>query len=242
MQAENNALRTIAAIAVIAIGLGWMAKTAIRDGVISHFSTDNATADEIIGSGHITDATRPLVDVHAIELDGHYKANISIGDKPEIRIKADDNVIPLVRTETEDGRLTVSTSEKVKSEHDGPELDITVPRLDFLHLETAKATIAGLAGDRFKLEIDGASDVSAAGKVDRVEIEVDGAAKLRLKALEAADMVLRMEGASDAQVTATRSLDVHIDGASTVTYAGSPATVKQEINGVGRVEPEKAEK
>ncbi|HLY56831.1 MAG TPA: head GIN domain-containing protein [Stellaceae bacterium] len=235
MPVENNTIRTMLGIAVLAAGAGWIAHSAISDGGSHHGLADDATGKEIVGSGNVIDVDRPLDDVHAIRLDGAYKAKITIGGKPSLRITADDNVVKLIETETDDGTLTVKTREDY-SLKSAPRLTITVPQLDSLHLETSTVTVTGLAGDAFKLDIDGASDVTASGAVQHASIEIDGAGKLRLKDLATADMTLRMDGAGDAEVTATRALDVKIDGAGHVRYFGSPKDVKKDVEGFGLVE------
>jgi hypothetical protein len=223
------------AVIVLAVGAGWIAISVIHGHKSHHLSVDIGTDGKVVGSGKRIEATRQLADVRVIEIEGAFHANIAIGEGSEIRIAADDNLVPLITTEVDDGTLTVKRSKSFTTDHP-PQLTITVPRLEELRLDSSKVAISGLKGEKFKLSIDGASDVTASGTVDKALIDIDGAAHLALKNLATEDMILKMDGSGIANVTATRSLDVAIDGAGSVTYFGAPGEVKKVVDGVGKIE------
>jgi hypothetical protein len=236
MAMNNNGIRTILALMVLAGGAGWIAHSVISHGGKHHIPANDAEADEITGSGTMVTVDRPIGDVHAIVLDGTYKVTITVGPAAAFRLTADDNVAPLIEARTEDGELTVSSHRDFTTDHH-PSLAISLPSLDRLKLETSSVTITGLKGARFDLTIEGASEVEASGAVEASTIEVDGAGRLNLRSLQVGDMTLRMDGAGAAEVTATQSLDVRIDGAGAVSYAGNPAHVTRKIDGFGHIGP-----
>jgi hypothetical protein len=239
MSGKSYEFRVILALVVLGVGVGWVAKSAFSHGDSHHLSADIETDDDdseskVTGSGHVTEVTREIGTPHAIELEGAYTAEITIGDKPSLRISADDNIIPLIETTTDDGTLTVSYDRKFSTKS-GPKLFITVPSLDSLKLETSNVTIAGLNGGSFSLKIEGASDVRASGTVEKASINIAGAGSVKFAKLDAADVSIDMAGAGKAEVTARETLDVAIAGAGSVVYSGSPKTVNKRIAGFGTV-------
>lgn len=237
MPMEGNGFRTIAALAVLGIGIGWMAYSGITHRGFHHFIVFDTDDSKAAPSGKVVDVERSLGDVHAIRLDGTYNATITIGDSPSLRITADDTVAGQIETRASDGTLRVSGG-RDSSSKDAPRLAITLPRLDSLRLTKGAVEVSGLKGDRFDLRVDGTADVTASGSVENATIRVDGTGRLRLKDLNTGVMTIRLDGPGDAEVTATRSLDVRIDGPGRVRYAGTPADVKKRIEGPGAVEAE----
>ena len=233
MHIEDNRFRTILGITLLAAGAVWIAHSALHNGKNNHNSIDSANA-ETRGDGNIVSTTRPIDDVKAIDLDGCYETVIHVGGAPHLSITAEDNILPLVTTDIDDGVLEVS-SEDFRTDHT-PKLEITVPSLESLKFEVSTVKITGLDSDRFELHIDGAGAVTASGRTGNADIKVDGAAHLDLTGLVVGNMKLRIEGAGHAEVTAKESLDARIEGAGYVGYHGDPKSVKKEIEGFGTIE------
>jgi hypothetical protein len=234
MSSPPNALRTFIGLAVIGVLGISIAGSAIFGHRSTHFSVGSAKAERVTGSGKMVTVTRPLGDAHQIVLEDAVNATITIGDEPSMTLTADDNVEPLISTETEDGKLTVKSKADIRTEH-RPKVTITIPSLDRLEVNASEVSVTGFKGGTLNLEIDGAGDVTATGTLDEAELEINGAGKLSLQQLEVATMKLEINGAGDAKVKATQSLNVEINGAGNVVYSGSPAHLQKEINGMGSI-------
>src|ERR1041385_3824655 len=83
----------------------------------------------VAGSGHRKTETRELKSFNAIATSGAYEVNLTCQKPAGFEIEADDNILPLIRTEVRDGILFVSDSEQYH-ESKLPVLRITLPELN----------------------------------------------------------------------------------------------------------------
>lgn len=86
-------------------------------------------------------------------------------------------------------------------------------------------------------DVDGAAELTLEGKADTFACGVNGAADVEAKGLTAREVKLTLNGTGDITVTATEALSATINGAGSIGYYGSPADVRQQINGAGSIRP-----
>ena len=205
------------------------------------------------GSGNVISQTRPISGVDAVSLEGVGDLTIVQGEPESLVIQAEDNILPLVKTETGAGlltisekgslaptkpirfTLTVSSLKKVVSSGAGNvrSAKLTSPGLLDLRVEGAGTVdFSQLECSSVKVVLAGAGDVKLDGHTRNQDIEISGAANYKAADLRTQVTKLSVNGAGDAKVWAMSELDVDINGAGSVDYYGKP-TVKREINGVG---------
>ncbi|HWE36656.1 MAG TPA: head GIN domain-containing protein [Isosphaeraceae bacterium] len=215
------------------------------------------TGPALQGSGVSKTETRKVDTFHAVEVGGAIKATVKVGDKTEVVIEGDDNIIPLIETKVEDGRLVVRARDGTSYSTKKPlTATITATKLDALEADgasTIDATVA--ASDAMTIEASGAGNVSATG-IDAKEVKVtaSGASRVTAKGkgtsltldasgashVEAAELAVEsakadLSGASDAKVHASKSVAGDISGASHLDVAGSPSGRSVTTSGVGKV-------
>ena len=59
------------------------------------------------GNGKMTQEVRKVEDFTSIELGAAIEATVSYGEETTLRVSADENILPLVKTRVHDGRLIV---------------------------------------------------------------------------------------------------------------------------------------
>ncbi|HVY49735.1 MAG TPA: DUF2807 domain-containing protein, partial [Minicystis sp.] len=62
-----------------------------------------------VGSGHAKTETRSVAAFHAVDLSGSLEAEVKVGAPQKVEITGDDNLVPLVTTSVEGGKLSVQT-------------------------------------------------------------------------------------------------------------------------------------
>jgi hypothetical protein len=80
----------------------------------------------IAGSGNRKSEKRDLKSFNAIETSGAYEVNVNCQKPAGFEIEADDNILPLLKTEVRDGTLFVSNDQEYHSSK-SPTLRITLP-------------------------------------------------------------------------------------------------------------------
>src|ERR671937_185417 len=63
----------------------------------------------IKGSGHVVEEARTIGEFTGIEVHGVVAADVTAGEAPSLKLSGDDNLLPLIITEVQDGRLIIRT-------------------------------------------------------------------------------------------------------------------------------------
>jgi hypothetical protein len=201
------------------------------------FSSCKFAGRGIAGSGVRKSEKRDLKSFKAIDAKGAYEINVTCQKPASFEIEADDNILPLIKTEVHDGVLIVSSDESYNSAK-AVVLRITLPELtEAISRGAGQINISDAAGEKLRLESLGAATVDAAGKVKSVEISSTGAGKIDTVNLQAEKAKVDVTGAASVEVYASDQLDVKVSGAGNVEYSGNPKVVNKSVAGIGSVSP-----
>lgn len=207
------------------------------------------------GSGDIETEERDVSGFDEVYLSGVGNLIITQGDEESLTIEADDNIIPLIKTDVFGNRLNISfrrgynfiPTVKIK-------YYLTVIDLDKISLSGAgDIDCDNFSTDKLEFEISGAGDIdfninaesvettsagagdiNLAGKVDSQEIDISGVGKYDAEELESRECSISLSGAGSVTVNTSEELDISISGVGNVYYAGDPH-ITQDISGLGRV-------
>ena len=190
--------------------------------------------DPVIGNGKIDTETRKLDTFDRIEFRIAGDFDVAIGKMSPLKIKADENVLPLIKTEVRDGRLIVSAKRPFKVKQ-GAKFSVTVSNLEALKIVgAADVKVHGLDNKKLTVELEGAADIKLSGETGNLTVNITGAGDVSAFDLSAREVSVSISGSGDAQVNAAQSLSVSITGNGDVTYTGKP-NVSKAIAGNGDV-------
>ncbi len=220
-----------------------------------------AVAESVQGNGHMTTEKRSLAQgVHEASLTGPWELDIVVSDAPEsLEVKGEDNILPHIKTEAQDGELRVSSKDSVQLQTTQPVvITAHLNKLDAVVLTgsgTVKATSAsgatihstltgsgnidlqGVHTPSFESQINGSGTLTASGRAEKASLSITGSGDLEAKALETPAASVQITGSGNVHVNARQSLDASITGSGSVIYAGSPKVTRQ-ITGAGSVNSE----
>ena len=210
----------------------------------------------VAGSGNIKTENRTVSGFSTISLNLPAMVELRQGDNESLTIETDDNLIPLIETVVEDGKLKLRPMER-NTNFKTKTMKIVVNfknidalsvagsgdfRADGLKTTALKASIAGsgdiriksLSADLLKISIAGSGDFMASGKVNTVESSIAGSGNIRTDKLEAKDVKVSVAGSGDATVWATQSIKVSVAGSGDIKYYGDAAVTKS-VAGSGSI-------
>jgi len=191
----------------------------------------------IAGSGVRKTEKRDLKSFNAIDTTGAYEIDVTCQKPASFEIEADDNILPLIKTEVRDGILFVSNDQEYHSTK-STTLRITLPDLNSVASHGAgEVKIADAKSSDLKIESTGAASVVAAGTARSVTISSSGAGSIDTSNLHAEKAKVEVKGASSIDVYATEQLDVNVSGVGSVSYSGNPKVVNKHVSGIGSVGP-----
>src|SRR2546423_11157012 len=161
----------------------------------------------IAGSGNRKTEKRDVKSFKAIDAKGAYEINVSCQKPASFEIEADDNILPLIKTEVHDGVLLASSDENHHSSK-ALTLRIGVAELnEVISRGAGQINISDVAGEKLRLESLGAASFKATGKVKSVEISSTGAGKIDAGNLQAEKAKVDVTGAASVEVYASDQLD-----------------------------------
>lgn len=211
----------------------------------------------VVGSNNIITQEKQLSAYDRIEVLGSYDVIFTDGEVGKIKIKAPDNILPLIQTEVSDGLLKIG-AEKNRYKVKEP-IIIYVPvnsrlkQVDIkgsadiyseknLETKTLNVGIYGSGDARLAvdvsslaLEVVGAGDIRVSGRAKDLSIDISGSGDVEVPNLKAEKAAISISGAGGVSAYVTENVDISIAGSGDVTIKGNPKKVKQKINGSGGV-------
>lgn len=214
--------------------------------------------ERVDGSGVPATEERYVGAVTEVTLSGVGDLTIVQADVPSLSVTADDNVLPLLETETSGGKLTLRTRSNCSiSPKTRIAYTLAVPRLEHLTVSGAgNARVERLAGERLTVKVSGAGNATLrevscpavslhlsgaghatlAGTAEKVTIRLSGAGDVDAAALQAKAVDAQVSGAGTAKVWAADELKARVSGSGSVKYKGA-AKVEKKVSGAGSVKP-----
>jgi hypothetical protein len=238
---------------VVAVGLMALATAAGATTVVVAGS-----GPRVEGSGNVVEEVRAVTGFNRLVLEGPMDVQLRRAASERVVVRADDNIVPLIETRVEGGRLIVGvrreTSFRTRSK--------LVVQVDFTQLDGVQVRGSGdISADRVKasifegtihgsgnvrineldaetvaLSIAGSGNFNARGRAGTVGVVIEGSGDVHVENLEAKTAAVRIAGSGDARVHASESLQVRIAGSGDVRYRGSPQ-VDKKVAGSGDVRP-----
>lgn len=219
--------------------------TALTIGVVfaNIFSFGKATAsffnfsisNGVSGSGTVAGERREVADFQGIDVGGIFQVEVTAQKDFSVEIEADDNLLPLIKTEVSGGVLKLSTEKRISAKNP-IRVRISAPNIENLDVSGAsKVSVANLNNENLQIDTSGASKVIISGNTANLTIDVSGASKVNAENLIAENASVDASGASTISVNAINELKTDASGASNIVYLGSPKNLIKKTSGAGSV-------
>lgn len=164
-------------------------------------------------------------------------AHVEVVQAPQLSctVSADDNIVEMVTTEVEDGKLVIgfngSACPKLPIE-----IKITAPDITkFKFSGSGTLDFTGINQPKFRGSISGAGKVSLSGQAEKLQISFSGAGVADTTELKAMELCLDASGAGHIKAFASRSADLSVSGVAKVRITGNPQHRDTDVTGLGEV-------
>lgn len=204
--------------------------------------------------------TRNVGDFDEIIMRVSGKVLITQGNKNEVILEGDKDLLEEIETEVRGGRLNIKNERErwwsSSRRRERLTVYITVKKLrgayisgsgDIVSQNTLKtddftASIAGsgdieiaLEADYIEAKISGSGNIELSGTSDRARLSISGSGKYVADKLEVGDYRVSMSGSGRGSINLNGDLDVRISGSGKIYYMGSPTSVNSSVSGSGSV-------
>jgi hypothetical protein len=191
--------------------------------------------DGVEGSGRRKTERRDVAEFDRITVEGAYRVEVACGRERGLEIEADDNLLPLLLTDVEGGRLRLHNERGITTKQ-MPLVRVTVPDLKEVSVPGASDfSLTGVRNERLEVKVEGAAKLRASGETGALDLTLSGAGLVDARDLHAREVSVVNSGAGMTSVYATERLDATVNGVGTVDYYGDPQTVNPQVNGLGKI-------
>jgi hypothetical protein len=187
------------------------------------------------GSGNVATETRDLSDFESVDVGGVFQVEIVAQKDFAVEIEADDNLLQFIKTEVNDGRLEISTEQRISTSNP-IRVRISAPNIERIQASGAsKVSLTDVKNSDLALDVSGASKIKLVGETGNFTVETSGASHIDAENLKSENASIDASGASNVSVNVLGELKSDASGASTITYTGTPKNVIKKSSGASKV-------
>ncbi len=212
----------------------------------------------VSGNGKVRDENREISNIYEVRTSGSIDVEIRSGDNYSLTVQDDENLLPYVITEVDDGVLNVHYKDGYSIMRDHAKVIITAPTLEKLSSSgSADITSVGVIKNSNQIEINtsgsgdinaevdapsirvsgsGSGNVTLSGRTKDFDCKISGSGDVKCANLKSENAVIHVAGSSDVHVFASVTLKVNVTGSGDVYYGGNPASPEIHITGSGTVQ------
>lgn len=213
--------------------------------------------NSVKGSGDIATRTVDITGAERLIFSGLGEIIIEQGDKEELVIEAEENLLDYLRTDVSGNRLTIGLKrgvisiiptktpkfyltlqniEEVRLTGAGSILgeDLDVANLNIESSGLGSIDIEDIEAEEVSIEISGAGNIELTGNTEQQNIKISGLGSYKAMGLISESTSIEISGAGKATVYAEDSLDITLTGVGSVEYLGNPS-LTQKVTGPGSI-------
>ena len=213
----------------------------------------------IKGDGNMKTETRTVTDFSSLSSHGAIDVKISYGNSNSIQIEADENLLPYIETNVENGKLIIQTTKNV---------NLRSPRKTVVSISMTKITVLQLSGsgnieangsfssdEETKIMVSGSGNIHLAsasfkavnlaisgsgnivlkgGAANSVLVSVSGSGNADCSDIAADNAEVKISGSGNAKVNVNKSLSANISGSGNVYYKGNATDISTKVMGSGK--------
>ena len=220
-----------------------------------------ASCQGVTGNGNVREEKRNIPEIYEVNTSGSIDVEIKNGNTYSLTVRNDENLLPYVITEVNNGVLNIHYKDGYFINHDHAKVIVTAPSLEKLtssgsadiNSDDAIKNSKGIeiktsgSGD-INVEVDapsitvsgsGSGDVTLSGMTKDFDCKISGSGDVKCSNLKSENAVIHVSGSSDVHVFASVSLKVNVTGSGDVFYSGNPTSPEIHITGSGTVQQSK---
>lgn len=217
--------------------------------------SDSIDNDKVRGSGYLVTEQRELPEFNSVEMCTAGKVYITYGTEQEVSVVVDQNIAEFITTSVHDGTLYIGTERGVSLSNYKLIVNLTMTDLEEL-VTCSSGDIIGknkftgdrvglvtnssgdicldLEADRLTTRISSSGDIYLSGSVDLHEATISSSGDLYAFNLFTYTTKINISSSGNAEVYASRLLDVRISSSGDLHFKGHP-TIYQSLSSSGRI-------
>jgi len=215
----------------------------------------------INGNGNIRTEKRNTGNFKSVKTSGSIDVEINSGDTYAVSAEDDDNLLPYMVTEVNDGTLDIHYRNNTSINNDHAKVYVTAPSLDRVivsgsadvnirdvlkNSQNIEMSISGsgnikgaLDAPAVSVDINGSGDVTLKGRTKDFDGNISGSGDINCGALQSENATVKVSGSGNVHVFASVHLKASTFGSGYIYYGGNPQNPEIHTAGSGSVQAEK---
>jgi hypothetical protein len=209
------------------------------------------------GKGPVKTETRAVTGFHGVDMDIAGDVEVSVADNFSVEVSAQENLLPILKTDVENGILKIHFEKPVSNSKDiiirvsGPNFDklavagsgdikvMTPLKSDKLTLDIAGSgniESKQLDAGAVVCEVAGSGNFELGGKANSLEAQVAGSGDVKGKGLSVINCTADISGSGSVSCgEVSQKLKATVSGSGEIHYGGTPS-VESHVSGSGSVD------
>jgi hypothetical protein len=180
----------------------------------------------LVGEGDVQTEIRDLPPFTRVSVAAGMRVIIGATAEQQVKVAAQSNVLPAIRTEVVEGQLIVTLKAEGGVTTTKPmSLTVEIPVLESVALSAGSVGYVEHTGGELKLDVSGGAEVTGIGTTPDLRLTATTGAHAKLGELVAQSAEISINDGATAEVNVVGSLTGVADGGSSVILANKPATV-----------------
>ncbi len=212
--------------------------------------------ERVRGSGKVTQEQRDVRNFNEVVLAAVGELNVQQSDRESLSIEAEDNIMPRIKTDVQEGRLVIRTERGVSLSPTLPvRYRLLVKELKGMELSGSGKIHTGgirsqdfvvrlpgsgeiqmdeLSADSLSAEISGSGSIELPGKVASQKVRISGSGDYNARNLQSRSADVSISGSGESTIWVQEDLAAQISGSGNIEYFGNPR-VSKHVSGSGDV-------
>lgn len=207
------------------------------------------------GNGHVVEQNRKVSSFDEIKVSRGINVYISQGNEIKVVVKADENLLDVIRTEVDNHTLKITTTENIRRAT-SKKVYVTLPEISGISavagsnvfsenvLRSKSLEISGSAGSNVKLEVDAekinasasaGSNIKLEGKAGAFTGKASSGANIKAEELSAKECNAGVSSGANLWITVSNDLDAHASSGGNIIYYGQPKSTNIESSSGGNI-------
>ena len=189
----------------------------------------------IVGSSEIIEEERSVSSFEYIVIEGLYETKILQGNKHEVSVIANANILDNIHTKVNNKTLKI-TMDNQSYNNINVELIITMPTIRKVTKRGVGSTRMEGFYDLAELELNhyGVASFSLEGSVNKLRLNKSGVGPLEAFDLKVESCDIEQNGIGNTKLTCNKSLKGELTGIGNIYYKGQP-NIDVGVTGIGKI-------
>ena len=195
------------------------------------------SGDGVAGDGRVASEQRPVSNLSSLDISGPMQVDVRVGGQPGLKIEADGNLLPMIRSEVAGDTMRIWIDGQIKPTQ-AIRVSYSAPRLSHLRSTgSGRLDVSGLNGAPLTVVKTGSGKTQLSGSVSNLDVRSTGSGTVDALGLRSSSAHASLAGSGRIMLGHVDGdqLNAHVRGSGDIEASGAVQTLNASVHGSGDV-------